>query len=108
MARGRTSSLVILLSTEERETLEHWQRSTTIAAGLARRARIILLLAAGTSQAKVAHMVDVQRCVVRKWANRFIEKRIAGLRDAPGRGAKGFFSPRSSYVSGQIGLRAAR
>ena len=54
MARDRKSALVILLSAEERATREHWQRLTTISAGLARRARIILLLAAGESQSKVA------------------------------------------------------
>jgi hypothetical protein len=35
MARGRKSSLRMVLSPEERDTFEHWQRSTTIAAGLA-------------------------------------------------------------------------
>ena len=40
MARGRKSSLRILLSSEERDILEHWQRSTTIAAGLARLGKI--------------------------------------------------------------------
>jgi hypothetical protein len=42
MARGRKSSLRIVRSPEERQTLERWQRSTTIAAGLARRGKIIL------------------------------------------------------------------
>ena len=32
--------MTLLLSAEERDTLEHWQRSTTIAAGLARRGKI--------------------------------------------------------------------
>ena len=44
MARGRKSSLRIVLSPEERATLDRWQRSTTIAAGLARRGNILLLL----------------------------------------------------------------
>jgi transposase len=44
MARGRKSSLHIVLSPAEQETLERWQRSTTIAAGLARRGKLILLL----------------------------------------------------------------
>ena len=48
MARGRQSSLGIVLAPEERQTLERWQRSTTIAVGLARRGKIILLLAAGS------------------------------------------------------------
>ena len=72
MARGRKSSLRIALSPEERTTLQHWQRSTTITAGLARRGRIILLLAAGHSQSEVAQLVGVQRPVVRQWAKRFL------------------------------------
>jgi hypothetical protein len=90
MARGRKSSLHIVLSLTERETLERWQRSTTLAAGLARRGRIILLLAAGLSQSHVGQMVGVQRRIVRKWAKHFLAQRLDGLADAPGRGAKGF------------------
>lgn len=107
MARGRKSSLRILLSSEERATLEHWQRSTTIAAGLARRGKIILLLAAGHSQSDVAGAVGVQRTVVRKWAKRFLAQRLAGLSDAPGRGAKGGFPPGGRHPRGTPGLRAA-
>jgi hypothetical protein len=54
MARGRKTSLVIVLSPQERETLERWQRATTMAAGLARRGRMILLLAERYSPSQVA------------------------------------------------------
>ena len=47
MARGRKSSLRMVLSAAEHQTLERWQRSTTLAAGLVRRGKIILLVAAG-------------------------------------------------------------
>jgi hypothetical protein len=47
MARGRKASLRLVLSSEEWQTLERWQRAPTLAAGLVRRGRIILLLAAG-------------------------------------------------------------
>jgi hypothetical protein len=106
MARGRKSSLRIVLSSAEHDTLQYWQRSTTIAAGLARRGRIILLLAAGHSQSEVAHLVGVQRPVVRKWAKRFLAQSLEGLADAPGRGAKGVFSPRGGHPRGATGLRA--
>src|SRR5919198_1327301 len=95
MARGRKSALRIDLSSSERETLERWQRSTTIAAGLARCGKILLLLAAGYSQTHVAQAVGVQRTVVRKWARRFLAHRLDSLADAPGRGGKGHFPPRS-------------
>ena len=93
MARGRKSSLRIVLSPEERQTLERWQRSTTMTAGRARRGKIILLLAMGYSQSHVAQAAGVQRAVVRKWAKRVLAQRLDGLVDAPGRGAKGGFPP---------------
>jgi hypothetical protein len=96
MARGRKASLVMVLSPTERETLERWQRSTTIAAGLARR----------QSQSQVAQLVGVQRGVVRKGAKRFLAQRLEGLADAPGRGATGGFSPRGRHPRGTPGLRA--
>jgi hypothetical protein len=106
MARGRKSSLGILLSPTERDTLERWQRSTIMAAGLARRGKMILLLADRHSQSQVAQLVGVQRGVVRKWAKRFLAQRLEGLADAPGRGAKGGFAPRGRHPRGTLGLRA--
>lgn len=106
MVRGRKSSLRIALSPEEHQTLERWQRSTTIAAGLARRGKIILLLVAGYSQSDVAQAVGVQRAVVRKWAKRFLAERLDGLADAPGRGAKGGFPPGGRDPRRAAGLRA--
>ncbi|HWN09777.1 MAG TPA: helix-turn-helix domain-containing protein [Pyrinomonadaceae bacterium] len=108
MARGRKSSLHIVLSPEERQILARWQRSTTLAAGLARRGKIILLLAARHAQTQVAQAVGVQRTVVRKWAKRFLTQRLDGLADAPGRGAKGRFPPRGRAPRGASGLRASR
>jgi hypothetical protein len=107
MARGRKTSLVIVLSPQERETLERWQRSTTMAAGLARRGRMMLLLAEGHSQSQVAQWVGVQRGVVRKWAKRFLAHRLDGLADTPGRGATGGFSPGGRDPCGAAGLRAS-
>jgi hypothetical protein len=97
MARGRKSSWPIVLSPEAYRTLERGQRATTITAGLARRGQIILLLAAGSSPSAAAQAVGVQRPVVRPWAKRFLAQRLDGLSDAPGRGAKGGFSPRGRH-----------
>jgi hypothetical protein len=58
MARGRKPSLPSVLSLTERATLERWQRSTTMAAGLARRGRIILLLADGLSHSHVGQALS--------------------------------------------------
>lgn len=105
MARGRKSSFCLDLSLTARETLERWPRSTTIAAGLARRGKIIRLLAPGHSHTPVAQAVGVQRTVVRQWARRFLTERLAGLTDAPGRGAKGDFSPRGRDPRGAPRVR---
>ena len=86
MAHGRKSSLTIDLTLEERQTLLAWQRSTTIAAGRARRGRIILLVAEGVPIARIADIVGLNRRFIYKWAKRFLRARMAGLTDLPGRG----------------------
>lgn len=83
----------IALTTDEREKLEAWQRSTTISAGLARRARAILLLAEGKTQGVTGKIVGMGRRIVRKWAKRFSKKRIVGLYDAKRAGRAPVFSP---------------
>jgi transposase len=86
MARGRTTSLTIRLTPTERQTLLTWQRATTIAAGRARRGRIILLVAERMSISDVAATVGISRRFVYKWVQRFLEKGLEGLADKPGRG----------------------
>jgi Homeodomain-like domain len=107
MARGRKSPLRIFLAPAERAQLEHWHRSTTIQAGLAKRAQIILLRAEGLARSKIARRLAVGRRLVRKWLQRFINKRTPGLADKAGRDRKSVFSPRGGGASGQAGLRAA-
>jgi hypothetical protein len=94
MARGRRSSLHIVLSPAERATLERWQRSTTLAAGLARRGRLILLLAAGHSQSDVAQMVGILRGIMRQWAKRFLVQRLDRLADALAEAPRAVFPPK--------------
>jgi hypothetical protein len=107
MARGCKSPFIIFLSPAERAQLEHWQRSTTIPAGLAKRGQIILLRADGLALAAIARRLAVGRRIVRKWLKRFLNQRLAGLSDKPGRGRQPVFSPRGGGASGQDGLRAA-
>jgi DNA-binding CsgD family transcriptional regulator len=106
MARGGKSPFSIFLSPAERAQLEHWQRSTTIQAGLAKRGQIILLRADGLALAEIARRLAMGRRIVRKWLKRFLNQRIAGLSDKPGRGRQPLFSPRGGGASGQDGLRA--
>jgi|SRR5687768_13027216 hypothetical protein len=106
MVRGRKSPYVIFLSPAERAELEHWQRSTTIQAGLAKRAKIILLRAEGLALSEIARRLAMGRRIVRKWLQRFINQRMRGLSDKPGRGRQPVFSPSGRDPSGQAGLRA--
>jgi Helix-turn-helix domain len=107
MARGRTSRCVIFLSLEEKAELEHWQRSTTIQAGLAKRAKIMLLRADGLALSEVARRLAVGRRIVRTWVKRFLNQRLPGLTDKPGRGRQPLFSPHGGGASRQNGLRTA-
>lgn len=93
MARGRKSSLVVLLSMDQRRALEAFQRRTTISAGLARRARMVLLRADGHPLAEVARRVEVAPRVVAKWIKRYRQHGPRGLRDAPRPGRPPVFSP---------------
>ncbi len=86
MARGRKTSLTIRLTPAERQTLLAWQRATAIPAGLARRGRIILLLADGVPITAIAATVGISRRFIYKWAQRFLEQGLAGLADQPSRG----------------------
>ena len=107
MARGRTSPFIIFLSPAEQAQLEHWLRSTTIQAGLAKRARIVLLRTQGLALSEIGRRLAVGRRIVRKWLKRFLNQRVAGLSDQSGRGRQPVFSPRGGRASGQAGLRAA-
>lgn len=87
MPRGRKTSLVIQLSDEERSVLESWLRSTSMRAGLVRRGRIILMLANGASISEISRAVGIRRRFIYKWVYRFIDERLSGLMDRPGRGS---------------------
>jgi hypothetical protein len=105
--RGRKTSLHVVLSEEERSQLEQCLRSTTTSLGLARRCRTILEVADGLPLVAVARLVDLTEKHVRKWVQRFLENRLEGLRDRPGRGRKPVFSPRGGDVRGEDRLRTA-
>ena len=83
MPRGRKTSLSIRLTPAERQTLLAWQRATTIPAGLARRGRILLLLADGVTITDVAATVGVSRRFVYKWVQRFVQEGLEGLAEKP-------------------------
>src|SRR5208283_6164231 len=78
----------IQLSTEEKETLLHWMRSTKTERRMVERARVILLAANGLSGKEIAARMETRTARVSKWLRRFAKDRIAGLLDAPRPGEK--------------------
>ena len=77
----------VVLSEEERATLERWERRPKSAQALALRCRIVLACAEGGHNNEVAERVGVSRLTVGKWRSRFLEHRLAGLHDEPRPGA---------------------
>jgi transposase len=73
----------IVLTTDERETLDSWVRSGSTEQRLCLRARIVLACAQGQQTTKVATETGVMPYIVSKWRKRFAAERLAGLQDAP-------------------------
>lgn len=73
----------LMLSADEREELIYLQRSPSVPAGLARRARAVLLMADEVSGADVARQVGYTTVQVSRIRRRFCEERLAGLEDRP-------------------------
>jgi len=71
----------IFLRTGDEPKLSTLVRSSTVEAGLAQRARIVLLAAQGVSNTAIASMVGVSRPTVILWRNRYAQAGIAGLGD---------------------------
>jgi transposase len=86
MAIGRPKTPLVL-SDEQRATLQGWARRTRSANGLAQRARMVLLSEQGLSNVAVAERTGVTPQTVGKWRARFVEAGVAGLLDEPRPGA---------------------
>jgi len=104
--QGRKTALIVRMDDATRDGLLSWMRATKTPAGLARRARAMLLLADGQSYAATSRQVGMRERHVRKWAKRFLRDGPAGLRDAPRSGRPPVFSPRRGDLPGQDRLRA--
>jgi transposase len=86
MRTGRPKANLIL-TPDERQTLQSWVARRTTAQALALRARIVLACADGGFDTDVAQRLHINRGTVGKWRARFMEKRADGLLDEPRPGA---------------------
>ena len=83
----------ILLTTEEKETLLRWMRSSKTEQRMVQRARVILLAAGGLNGKQIAAKMKTRAARVSKWLRRFAIERIAALNDSPRSGKSAVSTP---------------
>jgi len=89
----RTSPYDILLTDEERRSLQATARRYTSPYCDVARAKAILYAAGGMRNKDIAQHLDLPRQIISKWRKRFFHERMAGLDDRPRRGRPRSFSP---------------
>lgn len=82
MRTGRPKKPLVLTD-DERQTLEQWARRPKTAQRLALRARVVLACAEGQTNRAVSRTLRVSGNSVGKWRERFRVKRLEGLADEP-------------------------
>ena len=82
MPRGPTPT-PITVTDDERAKRTAWVRRPTSAQRLAMRSRIVLAAADGRGNAGIAADLGITLPTVRKWRDRFADRRLAGLADEP-------------------------
>jgi transposase len=73
----------LMLTADERSTLENRARRRTTAQALALRARIVLQAANGDANTRIARREGVPNATVGKWRGRFLRTRLDRLLDEP-------------------------
>jgi transposase-like protein len=80
---GMRPAARIVLSSEERATLEQWARGGKTEQRMARRARILLAAADGEQTVSIAVRLGERATTVSKWRQRFAKRGLDGLDDLP-------------------------
>ena len=74
----------VVLSEDQRHTLQQWARGRSLSARQVERARVVLLAAAGKQDLEIAAEVGISNQKAARWRKRFLKLGLAGLtRDAP-------------------------
>lgn len=73
----------LVISDQDRQTLESWTRSSTVSAGQRERALIVLAVADGAGISGAARRLGLSRPTAIKWRDRFAARGIDGLADQP-------------------------
>src|SRR5215218_5441485 len=82
-------TVAVQMPAEDRVELTRWMRTPSLPAGLAQRARIVLLAEEGVGTNEIVHRVGVSKPTVIAWKKRYAAEGVAGLEDRskPGRPA---------------------
>ena len=83
----------IVLSSEEQGELERRVACYTLPHKVVQRAKMILYVADGLSNAEIARRLETAAEVVGRWRKRFFEQRMAGLEDRERAGRPRRFPP---------------
>lgn len=89
-----STTMDLTLSPDDRRILTGMLRATTLPAGLARRARVILALADGQSYADIAATHGVTDTYITRWKRRVVEGGLPALGDLPRSGRPDRLDPR--------------
>jgi transposase len=87
--RMNKAAAPLMLTDDQRRTLEAWVRATNTPQGIVLRAKIVLAAAAGVPNQRIAKELGTTRSTVSLWRGRYVEGGTEALtRIAPGRGRR--------------------
>jgi transposase len=76
-------TVAVHMPAKDRAELTRWTRTPSLRAGLAQRARIVLLAAEGVGTNEIVQRVGVSKPTVIGWKKRYAAEGIGGLDDRP-------------------------